>query len=184
MSEIQVASRYAKSLIDLAEEQNALEPIKGDIGSFLNTVKENKQLAAILKNPIIHADKKITILDKLFGKSFHKVVMAFFKIVINKGRSEILQATAVEFINEYNVRNGIIKATVTSAAALTEANRLALEKAVADASGCKVVLNAKVDDSLIGGFVLKVGDKQFDASILSSLNKLKREFSQKVAHQA
>lgn len=181
MSEIQVASRYAKSLIDLAEEQNALEPIKSDIESFLKVIKENKQLAAILKNPIIHTDKKIAILESLFGKSFHKIVLAFFRIVISKGRAEILNATALEFMNAYNQRNGIIKATVTSAAALTSENKKQLEDVVAQATGSRVVLDSKVDSDLIGGFVLKVGDRQFDASILSNLNKLKREFAQKVA---
>lgn len=181
MSEIQVASRYAKSLIDLAEEQNAVEPIKSDIEAFERVVKGNPQLAAILKNPIIHSDKKIAILKDLFGASFHEVVMTFFKIVINKGRSEVLYATASEFINEYNKRSGIIRATVTSATTLGAATLAQIEKVVTEATGKKVILEAKEDAALIGGFVLKVGDRQFDASILSNLNKLKREFAQKVA---
>lgn len=181
MSEIQVASRYAKSLIDLAEEQKALEPIKADIDSFIRVVKMNSQLAAILRNPIINPDKKLSILNELFGKTFHKVVLSFFRIVVNKGRAEVLYATAREFVNEYNLRKGIIKATVTSAAPLSESNRNRIVQVVTEATKCQVILDAKVDKDLIGGFVLTVGDKQYDATILNSLNKLKKDFSQKVS---
>lgn len=179
MSEIQVASRYAKSLIDLAQEQNVVEPIKSDIEVFLRVVKENAQLAAILRNPIIHADKKIAILESLFGTSFNKIVLQFFRIVISKGRAAVLSATATEFINEYNKRNGIIKATVTSASPLSEPVLAQVEKVVQQATGKSVILDAKVDAALIGGFVLKVGDRQYDSSILNSLNRLRREFVQK-----
>lgn len=180
MSEIQVASRYAKSLIDLAQEQNALEAIKSDIETFIAVCKSNSQLVAVLKNPIISPSKKEAILDGLFGKSMHKVVLSFFKIVTAKMRSEILYATAKEFINEYNKRKGIIKAIVTSATPLSEENKQQLTAKIAEAVGGEVILQTKVDASLIAGFVLNVGDKQFDASVSSKLNKLKKEFSQKV----
>lgn len=181
MSEIQVASRYAKSLIDLAEEQNALEPIKKDIDTFIAVVRENSQLAAILRNPIINTDKKLGILIDLFGKTFHKVVLSFFTIVIRKGRSEILYSTAKEFVNEYNQRQGIIKATVTSAAPLSGRSKEQIANVVREATRSQVILETKVDRNLIGGFVLKVGDKQFDGSIASNLLRLKKEFTQKVA---
>lgn len=179
MSEIQVASRYAKSLIDLAEEQNALDAIKDDITSFVAVLRSNTQLQAILKNPIIGPDKKQAILGELFSKSFHQVVMAFFNIVVSKGRSEILYATAKEFLQEYNRRKGIIKATVTSASPLTDESWNELVQIVTEATGKEVVLENTVNQDLIGGFVLKVGDRQFDASIASSLAKLKKEFKQK-----
>jgi F-type H+-transporting ATPase subunit delta len=179
MSEIQVASRYAKSLIDLAQEEHALEPIKGDIELFIQACRSNAQLLAVLKNPIISPAKKIAILEDLFGKSFHKTVMSFFRIVTTKMRSAVLFATAKEFINEYNSRKGIIRAQVISAAPLSEANKKEIATKVKEAIGGDIVLEVKVDPKLIGGFVLQVGDRQFDASILSSLKKLKTEFSKK-----
>ncbi|MGV3508349.1 MAG: ATP synthase F1 subunit delta [Sphingobacteriaceae bacterium] len=180
MSEIQVASRYAKSLIDLAEEQNSVEAVKADMESFVNVMRQNSELQAVLKNPIVGTDKKIAILDQLFGSNYNKVIMAFFKIVVTKGRAEVLYATAKEFINEYNRRKGIIHAVVTSAAPLTEAQKSKIADLVIEATKAQVVLETKVDPELIGGFVLKVGDRQVDASIASSLNKLKKEFAQKV----
>ena len=180
MSEIQVASRYAKSLIDLAAEQNVLEPVKADIASFINVLRANPELRAVLKNPIIGTDKKLSILTELFGKDFNKMILSFFAIVVRKGRSEVLYATAKEFITEYNLRSGIIKATVTSATPLSEANREQIVRIVQEATSNQVQLESKIDENLIGGFVLKVGDRQFDASIANNLNKLKKEFRQKV----
>ena len=180
MSEIQVASRYAKSLIDLAEEQNSLEAIKADIESFVSVMHQNSQLQAVLRNPIVGIDKKTAILNQLFGSSFHKVIMAFFKIVVAKGRSEVLYATAKEFLSEYNRRKDIIHAVVTSAAPLSEDQKSKISALVIESTKAQVVLETRIDPDLIGGFVLKVGDRQVDASISSSLNKLKNEFSQKV----
>ena len=80
MSEIQVASRYAKALIDLAAEQNIVEPVKKDIELFIDTCKANAELQAILKNPIISLDKKANILDAIFGDKLNKMILEFFKI--------------------------------------------------------------------------------------------------------
>lgn len=179
MSEIQVASRYAKSLIDLAEERNSLEKIKEDIQSFVRIVKENSQLHAVLRNPIVGPDKKFAILNQIFGSSIDPMILSFFKIVVNKGRSEILYATGKELLNEYNRRKEIYKATVTSAVPLSAENIKEIEQVVKDTTKGEVILETKVDPNLIGGFILKVGDKQFDTSISGSLSKLKKEFAQR-----
>jgi F-type H+-transporting ATPase subunit delta len=178
MSEIQVASRYAKSLIDLAGEQNVLEVVKKDIELFLETCRANTELQAILKNPIISLDKKANILDGIFAGKLNEMILSFFKIVIRKGRSEILYATAKEFISQYNIIKNVVKATVTSASPLSKENISQIEEVVKKATNGEVILTSLVDPNLIGGFVLKVGDKQFDTSLSSKLNKLKKEFEQ------
>ena len=178
MSEIQVASRYAKALIDLAAEQNVLEPVKNDIELFLDTCRVNPQLQAILKNPIISLDKKANILDGLFGDKLNTMILSFFKIVIRKGRAEVLYGTGKEFISQYNILKNIVKAMVTSASPLSSDNISQIEEVVKQATKGEVILTAKVDPELIGGFILKVGDKQFDTSLSSKLNKLNKEFQQ------
>lgn len=179
MSEIQVATRYAKSLIDLAGEKSAVETIKKDIELFLATCRANPELQAILKNPIIGLDKKANILDGLFSGKVHEMILSFFKIVVRKGRAEILFATAKEFITQYNVIKNVVKAIVTSASPLSEENITQIEEVVKQATNGEVILTSIVDPKLIGGFILKVGDKQFDTSISSKLNKLRKEFEQK-----
>lgn len=180
MSEIKVASRYAKSLLDLALEQKALEEIKGDMQLFADTMKANSELRAVVKNPIIPLDKKNAILKAIFGGKVHKVTAAFLKIVVDKGRAEIIYGVAKEFLNEYNQYKNIVTAYVTSAAALTDAARKEIISKVKAVTGGEVILNESVNSNLLGGFVLTVGDKQFDSSIASSLTRLKKDFSQKV----
>lgn len=180
MSELTVASRYAKSLIDLAEEQKLVEEIKKDMDLFHNTLKDSPELKAVLANPIISNQKKTRILEEVFGKRVNKVSGSFFKLMIDKGRGDVLYLTSEEFIHLYDVKNHIVEARVVSATQLSAANR---EKMIADiqaAIGGKVKLEAKVDSSLIGGFVLTVGDRQVDTSIASDLRKLKKEFARRV----
>jgi len=180
MSEIKVAARYAKSLIDLALEQKALEEIKVDMELFVNTLRINTELQAVVKNPIIPLNKKNAIINAVFGGKIHRVTSAFLKIVIDKGRAEIIYGTAKEFLNQYNQYKNIVTAKVTSATPLTENAKTEIINKVKAITGGEVLLQTEVDDSLIGGFILTVGDKQFDTSLASGLAKLKKEFSQKV----
>jgi F-type H+-transporting ATPase subunit delta len=180
MSELTVASRYAKSLIDLAEEQNALEAIKQDMTFFVDTLRANSELQAVLRNPIISHDKKLNILLAVFSGKVNPVTDAFFKIMVNKSRAEVLYATAKEFVNLYNIKKHIVKATVVSAAPLSAENKQQIVNEVTTLTGGNVVLKEKVDASLIGGFVLTVGDRQIDTSVNTSLQKLKKEFAEKV----
>lgn len=176
------AARYAKSLIDLSTEQNALEDLKNDMVLFEEVVDNHSELEAILKNPIVPLDKKLGILNEVFGNKIHQITKSFLKLVVNKGRAGILFETAKQFISQYQSIKGIVKAEVTSAIALTEASKAEIVALVKKELGAKeVIVKEKVDEKLIGGFVLKVGDKQFDASIASGLSKLKKEFAQGIA---
>lgn len=180
MSELTVATRYAKSLIDLAKEQNALEQVREDMGLFVKTLKASSELQAVLRNPIIAHDKKKKILAAIFGDKVSKATSAFFDIMVNKSRAEILFPTADEFVHQYDVIKNIVRATVVSAAPLSAANLQTLTNEVKALTGGEVVLKAKVDPSLIGGFVLTIGDRQIDTSVLASLNKVKKDFAQRV----
>ncbi|HEY2581162.1 MAG TPA: ATP synthase F1 subunit delta [Mucilaginibacter sp.] len=180
MSELTVASRYAKSLIDLAGEQKAIETVKDDMELFHHTLKVNPELKAVVANPIVSHSRKVKILDEVFGKKVSKVSLAFFKLMINKGRGEVLYGTAKEYISMYDIKNNIIEAKVVSAATLSAANKQKIVADIEAATGGKVKLDAKVDESLIGGFVLTVGDRQIDTSIAGDLRKLKKEFSRRI----
>lgn len=182
MSENKAASRYAKSLIDLSTEQNALEDMKNDMVLLEQVIERSPELAAVLNNPIVPLDKKAGILANLFNGKVHPVTAAFFKLVVSKGRAAILFGSAKAFISQYNSIKGIVTAQVTSATELTEANRAEITAIVKKEIGAnEVLIKEKVDEKLIGGFILKVGDKQFDASIAHGLNKVKKELAQGIA---
>ena len=182
MSEFKVASRYAKSLIDLAQEKGNLESVKQDMEQFVAVLSANKELQAVLKNPIMKQDKKVNILDALFEKKIDPAITAFFHIMIRKGRASILYATAREFIREYDEVKGIAHATVVSAKTLSAQNLDTLRKVIASEIGAEVILKNETDPALIGGFVVKVGDRQVDASIAGKLRKLERHFGSQVVN--
>lgn len=177
MSEFKVASRYAKSLIDLSIEQGNLEAVKQDMEQFIGVLRANKELQAVLKNPIMKQDHKKNILDALFKDKIHPSISSFFDIMIRKGRGGLLYGTAQEFVREYNEYKGIVKATVTSATPLSEENFEALRKVIAEEVKAEVILQNKVEPKLIGGFIVNVGDKQIDASIEGRLRKLEKHFA-------
>ena len=180
MSELTVATRYAKSLIDLAEEQKSLEAIKNDMDLFNKTLKANPQLQAVLRNPIVAHDKKIKILDGVFTGKVSNATVSFFKIMINKSRGEILYPTAKEFINLYDIKKKIITASVVSAAPLSEANKKEIIAELNKTVDGTIVLKTKVDPDLIGGFVLTVGDMQIDTSLANGLARLKHDFAERI----
>jgi len=177
MSELTVASRYAKSFIDLAGEQNLVGEINNDMELFMRTLKANPQLKAVLANPIVSHTKKIKILDEVFSGKVNTLSIAFFKLMINKSRGDVLYVTVGEYINQYNIKNNIVNAAVVSATTLSASNKQKIVADIQAATGGKVILDAKVDASLIGGFVLTVGDRQIDTSIASDLRKLKKQFA-------
>lgn len=180
MSEITVAVRYAKALIDLATEQKALDAVHEDMELFVHTIKANPQLNAVLANPIIYHDKKVKILDGVFGDKMSKVTISFFNLMVNKSRAEIIYPAALEFINQFDVVNNITTATVVSATELSEENKQTIIAEIKAETKGTVKLITRVDPDLIGGFVLTVGDRQIDTSISNSLARLKAEFAQVV----
>jgi F-type H+-transporting ATPase subunit delta len=180
MSELTVATRYAKSLIDLAGEQKIVEDVKKDMDLFHDTLKAYPELKAVLANPIVSHTKKIKILDELFSKRVNKATIGFFKLMITKGRGEIIYPTSEEYVNLYDAKNHIIKAHVVTATELSATNKKAMVADIEKATGCTVKLDAKVDPKLIAGFVLTVGDRQVDTSIANDLRTLKKEFARRV----
>jgi len=180
MSEFKVASRYAKSLIDLAREQNALEAIHADMLKVIDVIRSNSQLQAVLKNPIIKLDKKENILKEIFGKTAHPALLFFFNLLIIKGRAGVLFATAKEFITEYNQEKGIIEASVVSATPLSQEHQEQIRELIKKEFGNQVILSNEIDSNLIAGFILTIGDRQIDASIAGKLNKLEQHFSKQL----
>ncbi|CAG4991877.1 ATP synthase subunit delta [Dyadobacter sp. CECT 9275] len=168
-----VASRYAKSLIELAREQNVLEAVYEDMKLFKDTVDNNRGLMLALKSPVVRHEKKLGILKSIFEARVNPVTYAIFTIITKKNREAILDSIADEFLIAYNNLQGIQKATVTTTTPLNEELRKQFTDIVASATGKTVELEEKLDESLIGGYLLRVNDRQVDASLRSRLNELK-----------
>lgn len=176
MSAGRIASRYAKSLLELAQDQGKLDRILQDIQGF-QTALENRDLFLLIKSPIIKADKKLKVFKALFEGKLDPLTAAFFDIIIKKGREKFLPEISASFEDQYRKVNNITKAEVTTATPLTdtllEEIKLGLTKFGADPS--KVELDVTVNPDILGGFVLEVEDRLYDASVKSKLAKMKKE---------
>jgi F-type H+-transporting ATPase subunit delta len=175
MSEYRVSARYAKSILDLANEQKCLDAVLADMKAFNATVAANKELRNLLSSPIVHGDKKLSVLKSIFEKGFQKLTISFFDIVIRKKREALLVDIANNFIVQYNEMHQIASATVKSAITLSESALNEIKTHIESQTGKKISLTAKVDSNLIGGVVVQIGDRLFDASVSGKLGKLKQE---------
>lgn len=179
MADSRVASRYVKSLLSLAEEHKAVEQVHADMQLFASVCASSREFSNMLKSPVIKHEKKRDILEAIFKSKVHKLTMAIIDMLTKKNREPLLPAIATEFHNAYNHYKGIEKASVSTAFAIDEKMKAEMEALVRKLSSKKEVeLVQKVDKSLIGGFILNVGDRQIDASIKSKLKSLKTKFSE------
>jgi F-type H+-transporting ATPase subunit delta len=180
MANQQVAARYAKSLLDLAQEQGTLATIKEDMDLLATTMAGSRDLRLLLRNPIVKHDKKLSILNAVFKDKVSDMLLRFFQIVTSKNREDTLEYIGSEFLKQYNALMGVQVAEVTSAVPLTPATRAEIEKMVTRQTGLtQISLTEKVDPSLIGGFVLRVGDQQIDDSVRGGLRRLRTSLTDK-----
>ncbi len=177
MSVIRIASRYAKSLVDLAAEQNKLERIKQDVDTFQSAVS-NREFKLMLKSPIIHSDKKWSICKAIFEKSFDEMTLNFFQILIRKGREVYLPEIMDEFMVKYKIINKITSVRLTTASELPSSTVDAIKAKLTDAGVAEsnIDLQLVVDSNVIGGFKIETTDKLYDATIAHKLDNLRKEF--------
>ncbi|WP_375416250.1 ATP synthase F1 subunit delta [uncultured Hymenobacter sp.] len=179
MSQQRAASRYAKSLLDLAQERGTLDEVKADMDLFAKTLEGSRDFRLLLRNPIVKHDKKLAILKAIFEGKLSEVTMRLLTIITEHNRESALEYVASEFHTQYNTMRGMQAATVTSAAPLTSASREEINQLVRQQTGLKdVELTEKVDADLIGGFVLRVGDRQIDDSVRTNLRKLRTSLTE------
>ncbi|MCR9064802.1 MAG: ATP synthase F1 subunit delta [Cytophagales bacterium] len=177
MSNSVVAYRYAKALIDLAIEQKVVEKVNEDMKFFAEVCDQNSEFEKIMANPIIRHDKKKAILKKIFENRVDSVTYSIFNVLTRKNRENLIYPIAKEFQILYNQLNQIQEAFVTTVDPLNDEQREEFRKIVEQASGMKVKLEEKIDASLIGGYVLRVGDTQIDTSVRKRINDLKLEMA-------
>lgn len=174
-----VASRYAKSLMEIALETNQLDQVRTDMKSIEQICKENREFTLFLESPIIKTDKKLNVLNAVFSGKVSESTLAFLNLITKKHREPILKEIAGAFDEQYKKHKNIFTAVVTSANGLDEATRKKMLEIIKQQMNGEVELVEKTDSSTIGGFVLKIGDTQLDKSIAHQLNNMKKQLLNK-----
>ncbi|WP_303316533.1 ATP synthase F1 subunit delta [Flavivirga abyssicola] len=176
MAGARAAIRYAKAVLSLASDQKAAEAVNNDMKLIADTIAESKDLSETLQSPVISSSVKKAVLLEVFKKS-DKTTLSLIDTLVNNNRIDILGHVALKYNQLFDQSKGIELATVTTAVALTaDLEKKVLAKAK-ELTGKNVEVENIIDESILGGFILRIGDIQYNASIANQLNKLKREFT-------
>ena len=170
------AIRYAKAILEFATDANKAAAVNEDMKSIGTTINSNQELSDFLSNPIIKQEVKNAVLKEVFS-TVQPETNKLFDLLLENKRFEILSAISSEYSTLFDANNGVQSATVTTAIAMTpELEQQVLAK-IATFSSKKITIENTVDPSIIGGFILRIGDMQYNASVANKLQELKREFS-------
>ncbi len=178
MNNSKIAVRYAKAFFELGIEKNKLDDFRKDIDFIAQTVRES-DIQLLIESPVVKTSEKKKIFTDIFGKKIQELSLKFLLMIIDNRREVHISAICRNFIQQYLDYKGIKAAVVTTATPVDKDLQEKITKVIADIFKTKIELTTVEKEDIIGGFILRVGDKQLDASVSSKLSKIKREFLNK-----
>jgi F-type H+-transporting ATPase subunit delta len=172
-----LATRYAKSLIDLSIERGQLEQVYRDNLYLKDIMQNSKVLIDFLKNPVINSEKKLKVIQAVRSGQTSEITQRFNDLLIKKGRESYLPEIAEAFIEQYKEYKGIMTITLTTAVAVgEEVKDVFISKIKRETKVKEVDLICLVDENIIGGFILEGNGRRIDASVSYDLTKVKNRF--------
>ena len=174
MSNFNISTRYAKALMEFAEGKESVERVSVDMVLLENALSSSKELRAVLKSPVINKEKKKLVLQDIFGEKTSKVSMDFIFFVNSKNRESILFDISKRYNEIRNNQLNRINAEVVSTVDFSDEQKSSLQKQLNEFSQKDVISTYKIDESLIGGFTVRMNDTVIDASVKQQLNKLRK----------
>jgi F-type H+-transporting ATPase subunit delta len=170
-----ISTRYAKALLLVGVEQKSLETLCADMLLLSVTIKENPVFGQILDSPVIKPVQKHNVMNELLGKRVHPMTLSFIHLLIKNKRELMLYDIARRFIELYELHKGIKHAHITSAVDMDEQAKNNLQKKLNALYQADVQITSEINTDLIGGFILRVGDRQYDASLASGLKRMRKK---------
>jgi F-type H+-transporting ATPase subunit delta len=176
MASTRAAIRYAKAILDLSNSKGVAESVNNDMKLIASTINGNLELNTFIQNPTIKVEVKESALLEVFA-SVDNVTKGLLHLLFENKRFEILEAIAVKYSELFDVMNNVEVAKVTTAIAMDAALEAKVLAKIATLSDKKITIENIVDPAIIGGFILRIGDQQYNASVANRLQVLKRELS-------
>lgn len=177
MGSTRAAIRYAKAILEIADSKSVANLVSNDMSLIASTINSNAELNAFIQNPTITVEVKESALLEVFANA-NGVSKSLFHLLLENKRFEILEDIAVEYNKLFDIMNGVEVAKVTTAIPMDAALEAKVSAKISTfSSSKKITIENTVDPSIIGGFILRIGDKQYNASIANRLQVLKRELS-------
>jgi F-type H+-transporting ATPase subunit delta len=172
-----VARRYAKSLLLLSNERNKTARVYQEMRDIRDTARESREFDVFLKSPVIKKDKKLSVIDKVFNQGLSPEVSGFIRIITKNNREALLADIAASFVELYLEQTKVQRAEVVTAIPLSEALRVEVRQTLKTLASSDIELTETVSPEIIGGIVLRIGDRQYDASVLKKIKLLKQKFN-------
>jgi F-type H+-transporting ATPase subunit delta len=176
MASTRAAIRYAKAILDLANSKDVAEAVNNDMKSIAQAIETNLELSTFIQNPTTKVEVKQSALLEVFA-NVNGVTKGLFNLLFENKRFEILEGIALEYKKLFDESNGVEVAKVTTAIPMDADLEAKVLAKVATLSDKKITIENIVDPSIIGGFILRIGDQQYNASVANRLQVLKRELS-------
>ena len=176
MAGARAAIRYAKAVLSLASDRSTADAVNEEMKLIANTIAQNKNLSDVLQSPVLSTSVKKSALLKVFKKA-DKTTLGLIDTLVANNRIAILADVAVKYNLLFDQSKGVEVATVTTAIPLTDALKQKVLAKAKELTGKDIEVQSIVNENILGGFILRVGDMQYNASIANQLIKLKREFS-------
>ena len=177
MSNVRLATRYAKSLLGLAIERGELEKAYTDMQWLQSVCKSNRDFIGMLRSPVIKSDAKGKIVKAVAGDNIGQLTNTFIHLLISKGRESALPEIATSFIHQYKEVKKIHSVKLTTAAPLSDDLKNSIVDHIKSTTDMQnIELETAVNENIIGGFVIQTGDKLVDASIAYDLKEIARQF--------
>ncbi|HMC99783.1 MAG TPA: ATP synthase F1 subunit delta [Ferruginibacter sp.] len=178
MKNPRLAGRYAKSLLDLATEQNQVDAVYADMKWLQNVCKTNRDFVAVLRSPVIKPTAKGKIIESISKERVSKLTTAFIQLLVNKAREVNLPEIVTAFIEQFNTARNIHKVKITTAEPINESLKESIMANVraSEKPGQTFEVETQVNNELIGGFLLETGGVLVDASILRDLKDIQKQF--------
>jgi F-type H+-transporting ATPase subunit delta len=178
MGEVKISKRYAKALFEFATEQKKVEEVKADMEYIDQLCLVAPDFVKLLKSPVVKVSKKVEILKAVLESKISKISMEYLQIIAKARREVYIPAIAREYLALYDESIGLKTAQLVSAVELDKKLKDQIIKTLSEQTGKQIKLDEKIDERLIGGFIINLDNRQYDASIKARLTKLKKEFIQ------
>jgi F-type H+-transporting ATPase subunit delta len=173
MSSVIASRRYASALLSAAEEGNFIDQIVGELQVVKDVLHNSRDLVQAMRSPLVKGDKKIHILEEVFKDSIGDKMFLFLKLIARKKRAGLLPEIIDEFQVLLDDKRGVINVDITSAVGLSDEQSKELIKRLEDYTGKKIRARMELDERLLGGVSVKIGDTIFDGSISHQLQRFR-----------
>jgi F-type H+-transporting ATPase subunit delta len=175
MNQSIISTRYAKALMKVGIENKCLDAIEADMELIGAAIGDNPLFRQLLDNPIIKPQQKRKVMAELLEKRTHPLTLNFINVIIHNRREMLLADVARDFVDQYEKLKGIKRAHFVSATGMDDISKQQLKQKLNALFDADVQMTTEVKPEIIGGFILRVGDQQYDASLSSSLERMRKQ---------